>query len=263
MAKAVGIDLGTTNSVVAVLEGGEPGVAPNAEGQRTTPSVVAFSKSGEILVGEVAKRQAITNPDRTIRSIKRFMGTDHKTDIDGKGYTPQEISARILMKLKADAEAYLGDRRSPRPLSRSPPTSTTPSGRPPRKPARSPASRCGDHQRAHRGCFCLRPLRGGDRRSSSSTSVAGRRRPRSTWVRGSSRCEPPREHDRGDDWDQRVIDHPVKTFKDQHGVDPPRTRWPPAPQGGCGEGEDRASTQQTSINLPLITATEQACSTSS
>ena len=110
MAKAVGIDLGTTNSVVSVLEGGEPTVIPNAEGARTTPSVVAFSKNGEILVGEVAKRQAITNPDRTIRSIKREMGTDHKIDIDGKAWRPQEISARILMKLKADAEAYLGDK---------------------------------------------------------------------------------------------------------------------------------------------------------
>ncbi|HEU4480304.1 MAG TPA: Hsp70 family protein, partial [Actinomycetota bacterium] len=110
MAKAVGIDLGTTNSVVSVLEGGEPTVIPNAEGQRTTPSVVAFSKNGEILTGEVAKRQAITNPERTIRSIKREMGTDHKVDIDGKAWTPQEISARVLMKLKADAEAYLGDK---------------------------------------------------------------------------------------------------------------------------------------------------------
>src|SRR5687767_5482149 len=110
MAKAVGIDLGTTNSVVSVLEGGEPTVIPNAEGQRTTPSVVAFSKKGEILVGEVAKRQAITNPDRTIRSIKREMGTDHKVDIDAKSWTPQEISARILMKLKTDAESYLGDK---------------------------------------------------------------------------------------------------------------------------------------------------------
>ncbi|HYP24817.1 MAG TPA: Hsp70 family protein, partial [Actinomycetota bacterium] len=110
MAKAVGIDLGTTNSVVAVLEGGEPTVIPNAEGARTTPSVVAFSKGGEILVGEVAKRQAITNPDRTIRSIKREMGTDHKVDVDGKAWSPQEISARILMKLKADAEQYLGDK---------------------------------------------------------------------------------------------------------------------------------------------------------
>jgi molecular chaperone DnaK len=110
MARAVGIDLGTTNSVVAVLEGGEPTVIANAEGSRTTPSVVAFAKSGEVLVGEVAKRQAVTNVDRTIRSVKRHIGTDWKTaQIDGKQYTPQEISARILQKLKRDAEAYLGE----------------------------------------------------------------------------------------------------------------------------------------------------------
>jgi molecular chaperone DnaK len=109
MAKAVGIDLGTTNSCVAVLEGGEPTVIANAEGSRTTPSVVGFSKSGEVLVGEVAKRQAITNPDRTVRSVKRHMGDNSwRLDIDGKGYSPQEISARILQKLKRDAEAYLG-----------------------------------------------------------------------------------------------------------------------------------------------------------
>ena len=109
MARAVGIDLGTTNSAIAVLEGGEPTIIPNAEGGRTTPSVVAFSKSGEILVGEIAKRQAVTNVDRTIRSVKRHIGTDWSVDIDGKKYTPQEISARTLMKLKRDAEAYLGE----------------------------------------------------------------------------------------------------------------------------------------------------------
>lgn len=109
MAKTIGIDLGTTNSCVAVIEGGEPVVIANAEGARTTPSVVAFSKTGERMIGQVAKRQAITNPDRTISSIKREMGTDHKVTIDGKHYTPQEISAMILQKLKADAEAYLGE----------------------------------------------------------------------------------------------------------------------------------------------------------
>ena len=109
MARAVGIDLGTTNSAIAVLEGGEPTIIPNAEGGRTTPSVVAFSKSGEVLVGEVAKRQAVTNVDRTISSVKRRMGTDWSVTIDGKKYTAQEISARILAKLKADAEAYLGE----------------------------------------------------------------------------------------------------------------------------------------------------------
>src|ERR671922_1281493 len=110
MAKAVGIDLGTTNSVVSVLEGGEPTVIPNAEGSRTTPSVVALSKTGEVLVGEVAKRQAVTNPDRTIRSVKRHMGEGAwRFNADGKEFSPQQISAFILQKLKRDAEAYLGD----------------------------------------------------------------------------------------------------------------------------------------------------------
>ena len=110
MGKIIGIDLGTTNSCVSVIEGGEPVVIPNAEGARTTPSVVAFSKDGERMVGNVAKRQAITNPDRTISSIKRHMGSDYKVDIDGKAYTPQEISAIILQKLKSDAESYLGEK---------------------------------------------------------------------------------------------------------------------------------------------------------
>ncbi|MCH5191038.1 MAG: molecular chaperone DnaK [Oscillospiraceae bacterium] len=110
MSKVIGIDLGTTNSCVAVIEGGEPVVIANAEGARTTPSVVAFSKTGERMVGQVAKRQAITNPDRTVSSIKRHMGSDYKVSIDGKGYTPQEISAMILQKLKADAEAYIGSK---------------------------------------------------------------------------------------------------------------------------------------------------------
>ena len=109
MGKIIGIDLGTTNSCVAVMEGGKPTVIANAEGVRTTPSVVAFTKTGERLVGEPAKRQAVTNADRTIASIKRHMGTDYKVDIDGKKYTPQEISAMILQKLKADAESYLGE----------------------------------------------------------------------------------------------------------------------------------------------------------
>ena len=109
MGKIIGIDLGTTNSCVSVMEGGEAVVIPNAEGSRTTASVVAFSKTGERMVGQVAKRQAITNPDKTISSIKRHMGTDYRVTIDGKDYTPQEISAMILQKLKADAEAYLGE----------------------------------------------------------------------------------------------------------------------------------------------------------
>ena len=108
MAKIIGIDLGTTNSCVAVMEGGEPVIIPNAEGGRTTPSVVAFSKTGERMVGSLAKRQAVTNHERTVSSIKRQMGTNYKVNIDGHRYTPQEISAMILQKLKADAEAYLG-----------------------------------------------------------------------------------------------------------------------------------------------------------
>src|SRR5512146_1933200 len=109
MAKIIGIDLGTTNSVVAVLEGGDPVVIANSEGSRTTPSVVAFARNGEVLVGQPAKNQAVTNVDRTIRSVKREMGTDWSIEIDGKKYTAQEISARVLMKLKRDAEAYLGE----------------------------------------------------------------------------------------------------------------------------------------------------------
>ena len=109
MGKVIGIDLGTTNSCVAVMEGGEAVVIPNAEGARTTPSVVAFSNNGERLIGQVAKRQAVTNPDHTVMSIKRDMGTDRKVTIDGKAYSPQEISAMILQKLKSDAEAYLGE----------------------------------------------------------------------------------------------------------------------------------------------------------
>ena len=109
MAKVIGIDLGTTNSCVAVMEGGEPVVIPNPEGNRTTPSVVAFSKTGERLVGQVAKRQAVTNPERTVISIKRDMGSNRKVDIDAKQFTPQEISAMVLQKLKTDAESYLGE----------------------------------------------------------------------------------------------------------------------------------------------------------
>ena len=110
MGKIIGIDLGTTNSCVAVMEGGEAVVIPNAEGARTTPSVVAFSKTGERMVGQVAKRQAVTNPDRTISSINREMGSNYKVNIDNKAYTPQEISAMVLQKLKTDAEAYLGEK---------------------------------------------------------------------------------------------------------------------------------------------------------
>ena len=137
MSKIIGIDLGTTNSCVAVLEGGEPVVIANAEGNRTTPSVVAFSKTGERMVGQVAKRQAVTNADRTVSSIKRHMGEDYHVNLNGKNYTPQEISAMILQKLKADAESIWAS-PSPRLSSLSLLTSAMHSVRPPRTPARSP-----------------------------------------------------------------------------------------------------------------------------
>ena len=142
MPKAVGIDLGTTNSVVSVLEGGDPVVVPNAEGSRTTPSVVAFTSDGEVLVGEVAKRQAITNPHRTIRSVKRHMGTAKKFKIDDKNYAAQEISARVLMKLKRDAEEYLGDTVTQAVVTVPAYFDRPPSAPPPTKPARSPGWRC-------------------------------------------------------------------------------------------------------------------------
>lgn len=160
MARSVGIDLGTTNSCVAVLEGSEPTVIPNAEGSRTTPSVVAFAKGGEVLVGEVAKRQAVTNVDRTIRSVKRHMGTDWSVNIDGKKYTPQEISARVLQKLKRDAEAYLGEARHERGhhcagvLQRCSATSHQGGRR------NCGSDRRPHHQRFHRGGVGVRPRQG-------------------------------------------------------------------------------------------------------
>ena len=174
MPKAVGIDLGTTNSVVSVLEAGDPIVIPNAEGSRTTPSVVAFAKNGEVLVGEVAKRQAITNPDRTIRSVKRHMGTSWKIDIDGKNYTAQEISARTLQKLKRDAEAYLGDTVTQAVITV--PAYFDDAQRTATKEAGQIAGPRGapHHQRAHRGRARLRPREGG--RGADDPRVRPRRR---------------------------------------------------------------------------------------
>jgi len=159
MSRAVGIDLGTTNSVVSVLEGGEPTVIANAEGFRTTPSVVAFTKDGEVLVGETAKRQAVTNVDRTVASVKRHMGTDWSKEIDAKKYTPQEISARILQKLKRDAEQYLGDTVTDAvvtvPAYFNDAERQAEGGRRDRGPERAP-----HHQRADRGRARLRPRQG-------------------------------------------------------------------------------------------------------
>ena len=161
MSRAVGIDLGTTNSCVAVLEAGEPVVIANAEGARTTPSVVAFAKNGEVLVGEVAKRQAVTNPDRTIRSIKRHMGDGtFKVRIDDTNFTPQEISARVLGKLKRDAEAYLGESVTDAVITV--PAYFNDAQRQATKEAGEIAGLkvCADHQRAHRGRPGLRPGQG-------------------------------------------------------------------------------------------------------
>ena len=173
MARAVGIDLGTTNSVVCVLEGGDPVVVANSEGSRTTPSVVAFTRGGEVLVGQPAKNQAVTNVDRTVRSVKREIGTDWHVAIDDKNYTAQEISARVLMKLKRDAESYLGEDITDAVIT-SPRTSTMPSVRPRRKPARSPASTsCGSSTSPPRPPWPTAWTRARRNRPSwSSTSVA-------------------------------------------------------------------------------------------
>ncbi len=263
MAKAVGIDLGTTNSVVAVLEGGEPTVMPNAEGGRTTPSVVAFSKSGEILVGEVAKRQAITNPDRTIRSIKRKMGSDSKVDIDGKNYNPQEISARILMKLKADAEAYLGDKVTDAVVTV--PAYFDDAQRQATKEAGQIA-----------GLNVLRIINeptaaalayGLDKDETDQTilvfDLGGGTFDVSVLELGDGVFEVKSTHGDtnlgGDDWDQRVIDFLVKSFKDAHGVDLSRDKMALQRLKEAAEKAkiELSATQSTTVNLPFITATEQ------
>src|ERR671918_633573 len=263
MAKAVGIDLGTTNSVVAALEGGQPTVIPNAEGSRTTPSVVAFSKGGEVLVGEVAKRQAITNPDRTIRSIKRQMGTDHKHDIDGKGYTPQELSARILMKLKADAEAYLGDKVTEAVITV--PAYFDDAQRQATKEAGQIA-----------GLEVLRIINeptaaslayGLDKEGSDETvlvfDLGGGTFDVSLLEIGEGVFEVKATAGNtklgGDDWDQRVIDWLVNQFKAAHGVDLSTDNMALQRLKEAAEKAkiELSQVQQTQINLPFITATSE------
>ncbi|MEA3055716.1 MAG: molecular chaperone DnaK, partial [Actinomycetota bacterium] len=262
MPKAVGIDLGTTNSVVAVLEGGEPTVIPNAEGGRTTPSVVAFAKNGEVLVGEVAKRQAITNPDRTIRSVKRHMGTSWMTgDVDGKKYNPQEISARTLQKLKRDAEAYLGDTVTqavitvPAYFNDAERTATKEAGqiaglevlRIINEPTAAALAYGLDKEGADQtilvfdlggGTFDVSVLEIGDgvfEVKSTSGDV----------------------HLGGDDWDERVIDWLVQTFKTNEGVDlsPDKMAMQRLKEAAEKAKIELSSTQSTQINLPFITAT--------
>ena len=261
MPKAVGIDLGTTNSVVSVLEAGEPTVIPNAEGARTTPSVVGFSKTGEVLVGEVAKRQAITNPDRTIRSVKRHMGTGWTVDIDGKKYTPQEISARILQKLKRDAEAYLGDTVTQAVITV--PAYFNDAERTATKEAGQVA-----------GLEVLRIINeptsaalayGLEREGADETvlvfDLGGGTFDVSILEIGEGVFEVKATHGDvhlgGDDWDQRVIDWLVSEFKNTEGVDLANDKMALQRLKEAGEKAkiELSSVQQTNINLPFITAT--------
>jgi len=260
MARAVGIDLGTTNSVVAVLEGGEPTVIPNAEGARTTPSVVAFAKGGEVLVGEVAKRQAVTNVDRTIRSVKRHMGTNWGVDIDGKKYTPQEISARVLQKLKRDAEAYLGE-----PVTNAVITVPAYFGDAERQATKEAGEIAGltvdriineptaaalayGLDKGHTEQTILVFDLGGGTFDVSLLEIAdGVFEVKAT--KGDNRLG-------GDDWDQRVVDWLVTQFKNKNGVDLSKDKMA---RQRLQEAAERAkielsAAQETSINLPYITA---------
>jgi molecular chaperone DnaK len=263
MPKAVGIDLGTTNSVVAVLEAGEPIVIPNSEGARTTPSVVAFSKSGEVLVGEVAKRQAITNHDRTFRSIKRFMGQNwHSEDIDGKKYTPQEISARTLMKLKRDAEAYLGDTVTqavitvPAYFDDAQRTATKEAG----QIAGLEVLRIINEPTAAALAYGL------DKGSQEETvlvfDLGGGTFDVSVLEIGDGVFEVKSTHGDthlgGDDWDQRVMDWLVTQFKSAHGVDLSKDRMAIQRLKEAAEKAkiELSQVPQTQINLPFITATD-------
>ena len=262
MSKAVGIDLGTTNSVVCVLEAGEPVVVPNSEGSRTTPSVVAFSKGGDVLVGEVAKRQAITNTERTFRSIKRHMGSNWtSTDIDGKKYTPQEISARTLMKLKRDAEAYLGTSVTqavitvPAYFDDAQRTATKEAG----QIAGLEVLRIINEPTAAALAYGL------DKGSEDETilvfDLGGGTFDVSVLEIGDGVFEVKSTHGDthlgGDDWDQRIIDWLVKEFKSAHGVDLGTDRMALQRLKEAAEKAkiELSQVQQTQINLPFITAT--------
>jgi molecular chaperone DnaK len=264
MAKAVGIDLGTTNSVVAVLEGGDPVVIPNSEGARTTPSVVAFSKAGEVLVGEVAKRQAITNPDRTFRSIKRHMGEGWKSpDVDGKHYTAQEISARTLMKLKRDAEAYLGDTVTqavitvPAYFDDAQRTATKEAG----TIAGLEVLRIINEPTAAALAYGLD--KGGEDEKVLVFDLGGGTFDVSVLEIGEGVFEVKSTHGDthlgGDDWDQRIIDFLVKQFKAAHGVDLSVDRMARQRLQEAAEKAkiELSQVQQTQINLPFITATAE------
>ncbi len=259
MARAVGIDLGTTNSCVSVLEGGEPTVIANAEGARTTPSIVAFAKNGEVLVGEVAKRQSVTNVDRTIRSVKRHMGTNWSMDVDGKKYTPQEISARILMKLKRDAESYLGDVVSdavitvPAYFDDAQRQATKEAGEiaglnvlrivnEPTAAAFAYGFDKGDHEQT----ILVFDLGGGTFDVSLLEMGEG-----VIEVKATSGDN----HLGGDDWDQSLVDHLVATFKKANGIDLTKDKMAMQRVREAAEKAkiELSASAQTSINLPYIT----------
>jgi molecular chaperone DnaK len=260
MARAVGIDLGTTNSCVSVLEGGEPTVIANAEGSRTTPSIVAFARNGEVLVGEVAKRQAVTNPDRTIRSVKREIGTSWSIDIDGKKYTAQEISARVLMKLKRDAESYLGESITDAVI-------TVPAYF--NDAQRQATKEAGDIA----GFNVLRIVNeptaaalayGLDKGSKEQTvlvfDLGGGTFDVSLLELGEGVIEVKStsgdNHLGGDDWDERIIEHLVKTFRGQHGIDLGQDKMALQRLKEAAEKAkiELSAATTTSINLPYITA---------
>jgi molecular chaperone DnaK len=259
MARPVGIDLGTTNSVVSVLEGGEPTVIANAEGSRTTPSVVAFAKNGEVLVGEVAKRQAVTNPDRTIRSVKRHMGTDWKVQIDGKNFNPQQISAFVLQKLKRDAESYLGETVTdavvtvPAYFNDAQRQATKEAGeiagfnvlRIINEPT-SAALAYGLDKGQKDQTILVFDLGGGTFDVSLLEIGEGIVEVKAT--NGDN-------HLGGDDWDQRVVDHLVTKFKNANGIDLSKDKMAMQRLREAAEKAkiELSSSAQTSINLPYIT----------
>jgi len=263
MGRTVGIDLGTTNSVISILEGGEPKIISNAEGHRTTPSVVAFAKNGEVLVGDQAKRQAITNPDRTVRSVKRNMGTDWSVEIDGKGYSAQEISARILQKLKRDAEAYLGEDVTDAVI-------TVPAyfGDAQRQATKEAGQIAGlevlrivNEPTAAALAYGLD--KEGDDHQILVFDLGGGTFDVSVLEIGDGVFEVKSTHGDtslgGDDWDERVIDWLVTGFKNDHGVD---LSQDPMALTRLKEAAEKAkidlsSVQETEINLPFITATNE------
>ncbi|WP_327678886.1 molecular chaperone DnaK [Kitasatospora sp. NBC_00458] len=261
MARAVGIDLGTTNSVVSVLEGGEPTVITNAEGARTTPSVVAFAKNGEVLVGEVAKRQAVTNVDRTIRSVKRHMGTSWKIGLDGKDFNPQQISAFVLQKLKRDAEAYLGETVTDAVITV--PAYFSDSERQATKEAGEIAGlnvlRIVNEPTAAALAYGLDK----DDQTILVFDLGGGTFDVSLLEIGDGVVEVKAtngdNHLGGDDWDQKVVDHLVKVFQAGHGVDLSKDKMALQRLREAAEKAkiELSSSSETSINLPYITASAE------